>query len=287
MTVWFITGASRGLGLHLARQAAERGDSVVATARRPEIATEALAAVEAGSRLMVDELDVTDQKQAQQVTDRALTRFGRIDVLVNNAGRGLLGAVEEATDAECRAVFDINVFGLLSVTRTVLPVMRAQRSGHVLNISSVGGFAAGTGWGNYCATKFAVEGLSEAMRAELAPLGVHVTIVEPGVFRTDFLDESSLARTANIIPDYDGTVGNTRAWVNQHNHVQPGDPAKGAAAIMTIVGTDNPPTRFPLGADCIKRVEAKLHEVSREFNQWRELAASTAHEEPVFMKTSR
>lgn len=285
MTVWFITGASRGLGLHLARQAAERGDSVVATARHPDIATAALG--HTGNRLMVEELDVTDQEQAQRVADRALARFGRIDVLVNNAGRGLLGAVEETTDSECRAVFDTNVFGLLSVTRAVLPVMRAQRSGHVLNISSVGGFAAGIGWGTYCATKFAVEGLSEAMRDELAPLGVHVTIVEPGVFRTDFLDESSLVVTANVISDYDGTVGCTRAWAEQNNHAQPGDPAKGAAAMMTIIGADNPPTRLQLGADCVKRVETKLQEVSRELDQWRELATSTAHEEAISISASR
>jgi NADP-dependent 3-hydroxy acid dehydrogenase YdfG len=169
VSVWFITGASRGLGAEIAKAALAAGHDVVGTARDASAISDASLALT---------LDVTDEAQAKAAVDAAVERFGRIDVLVNNAGRGLLGAVEEATDAAARAVFDTNVFGLLNVTRAVLPVMRAQRSGHVLNMGSVGGFTQGPGWGVYGATKFAVEGLSEAMHAELAPLGV------PGTWRT-------------------------------------------------------------------------------------------------------
>ncbi|WP_308405361.1 SDR family NAD(P)-dependent oxidoreductase [Streptomyces sp. B93] len=181
--VWFITGASRGFGLEIAPRALAGGDAVVATARDPEAVRKALS--DAGERLLAAGVDVTDEAQAQAAVAAAVARFDRIDALVNNAGRGLLGAVEEADADEVRAVFDTNVFGMLAVTRAVLPVLRRQRAGRVINISSVGGFAAGTGWGIYAGTKFAVEGISEAMRAELLPLGIHTTVVEPGVFRTD------------------------------------------------------------------------------------------------------
>ncbi|CDR13181.1 oxidoreductase [Streptomyces iranensis] len=275
MKAWFITGASRGFGLEIARQALERGDSVVATARDPRTVEKALA--EGGDRLLALPLDVTDEQQVRQAADAAVDRFGRIDVLVNNAGRGLLGAVEEASDDEAQAVFGTNVFGLLSVTRAVLPVMRHQRSGRVLNISSVGGFTVGAGWGVYGATKFAVEGLSEAMRAELAPLGIAVTVVEPGVFRTDFLDSSSLHRTHRRIDDYTATAGGTRVWAEQNNHAQPGDPVKAATAMITVADSPEPPTRIQLGADCVARVEAKLEHVASELAQWRDLALSTVH----------
>ncbi|MEU4348210.1 oxidoreductase [Streptomyces sp. NPDC023838] len=275
MKVWFITGASRGFGLEIARQAVERGDSVVATARDPRAVEKELA--DGGDRLLALPLDVTDEGQAEGAVTAAMDRFGRIDVLVNNAGRGLLGAVEEVSDDEARSLFDTNVFGLMSVTRAVLPVMRERRSGRVLNISSVGGFTVGAGWGVYGATKFAVEGLSEAMRAELAPLGIAVTVVEPGVFRTDFLDGSSLHRTERTIDDYAATVGGTRAWAKQNNHTQPGDPVKAAAAVIAVADSPEPPTRIQLGADCVARVEAKLELMADELAQWRELSLSTAH----------
>ena len=275
--VWFITGASRGFGLEIARQALERGDAVVATARDPRGVEKNLPG--AGGSLLAVALDVTDEQEAQSAVARAVERFGRIDVLVNNAGRGLLGAVEEASAAEVRAVFDANVFGLLTVTRAVLPVMRRQRSGRVLNISSVGGFTASAGWGVYCATKFAVEGLSEALRAELAPLGIAVTIVEPGAFRTDFLDARSLARVGRSIDDYGATAGQTRVWADDTNHAQLGDPVKAAAAMIMVATTADPPSRVQLGADCIARVESKLATVTRELQQWRALALSTAHDD--------
>jgi NAD(P)-dependent dehydrogenase (short-subunit alcohol dehydrogenase family) len=274
MAVWFVTGASRGFGAEIVRLVLARGEQVVATARNPEAVRAAFP--DAGDALGVEALDVSDQKQAGTAVAAAVARFGRIDVLVNNAGRGLLGAVEEASDAEVRSVFETNVFGLLAVTRAVLPVMRRQRCGRVFNLSSVGGIAVGQGWGIYGATKYAVEGLSEAMRQELAPLGVQVTIVEPGVFRTDFLDSTSLHHTAQELDDYTATVGQTRAYAQTTNHAQEGDPVKAARAIVDMAQRERQPLRLQLGADCVARVEQKLAEITRELNQWRPVALATA-----------
>ena len=272
---WFITGAARGFGLEIARAALARGDAVVAAARDPRAITRALGTPEA---LLPVALDVVNERQAGEAVAAALARFGRIDVLVNNAGRGLLGAVEESSGDEVRSVFAVNVEGLLAVTRAVLPSMRERKAGRVINLSSVGGFAASPGWGVYCATKFAVEGLSEAMHAELSPLGIHVTVVEPGVFRTDFLDASSLVRTTSVIADYAATSGATRQWAEQTNHAQAGDPVKAAAAIVAIATTAEPPLRLQLGADCVARVEEKLAKVAAELDRWRPLALSTGYE---------
>jgi NAD(P)-dependent dehydrogenase (short-subunit alcohol dehydrogenase family) len=273
--VWFVTGAARGFGLQIARAALDQGDAVVAAARRPQDVERALGR---NGNLLAVELDVTNERQAQAAAEAALARFGQIDVLVNNAGRGLVGAVEEASQEEVRAVFAVNVEGLLTITRAVLPSMRKRRSGRILNISSVGGFAASQGWGIYAATKFAVEGLSEALRAELLPLGIHVTIIEPGVFRTDFLDSSSLVHVAKRIDDYNGTAGASRQWAESNNGGQAGDPVQGAAAILKIAAVANPPIRLQLGADSLARVEAKLKLVASEMEQWRALAESTAYQ---------
>jgi NAD(P)-dependent dehydrogenase (short-subunit alcohol dehydrogenase family) len=273
MSVWFITGASRGFGLQIARDLLDRGHQVVATARRAETVTDALGDNE---NVLAVALDVTDEEQARQAVQAAVERFGRIDVLVNNAGRGLLGAVEEATDAEVRAVYDTNVFGLLTVTRAVAPVLRAQRSGAIVNISSVGGFVSSPGWGVYASTKFAVEALSEALHAELKPLGVHVMVVEPGYFRTDFLDSSSLQIQQNRIDDYaDGPAGQMRITAGERNHDQPGDPVKAAEAIIDVVESERPPVRLQLGNDTIAAVEAKLAHVQAELAQWRSVSQST------------
>jgi NAD(P)-dependent dehydrogenase (short-subunit alcohol dehydrogenase family) len=193
---------------------------------------------------------------------------------VNNAGFGLLAAVEEATAAQVESVFRTNVFGLLNVTRAVLPVMRRQRSGHVINMSSVGGLAGFHGWGVYGATKFAVEGLTEAMVQELKPLGIHVTAVQPGFFRTDFLDGQSLT-SADAIADYADTVGQMRAYAERMNHKQPGDPAKLAKGILTLAALDAPPTRMPFGSDTLARMAAKASQMAAETAQWRDLSVST------------
>ncbi|MBU6418942.1 MAG: SDR family NAD(P)-dependent oxidoreductase [Proteobacteria bacterium] len=269
---WFITGASRGFGALIAEQALQRGDNVVATARNPGGIIERHGQL---ANLLALTLDVTNEAQARAAADAAVARFGWIDVLLNNAGFGLLGAVEESTAEEVERVYRTNVFGLLAVTRAVLPHMRRQRSGHVLNISSVGGYAASAGFGVYGSTKFAVEGLSEALAIELKPLGIHVTVVEPGLFRTDFLDASSLAASDASIADYAETAGATRRMAVTANHAQPGDPAKLARAILTLTDAEAPPLRMPFGSDTIRRIEAKNAFVAAELAQWRELAVST------------
>jgi NAD(P)-dependent dehydrogenase (short-subunit alcohol dehydrogenase family) len=276
--VWFITGASRGFGLEIARAALNRGDSVVAAARKPEEVEKALGKHE---RLLPVALDVTNERQANEAVAAALKHFGQIDILVNNAGRGLLGAIEEISADEVRSVFAVNVDGVLNVTRAVLPSMRTRRSGRILNLSSVGGFTAWVGWGMYSATKFALEGISEAMHGELKPLGIEVILIEPGTFRTDFLDSSSLARASRTIEDYEETVGQTREWARDTNHAQLGDPAKAAAAMITIATSQDPPVRLQLGTDSLARVEEKLKFVTQEMTKWRKLSESTDLEEPV------
>jgi NAD(P)-dependent dehydrogenase (short-subunit alcohol dehydrogenase family) len=272
MRVWFITGASRGFGALIAQEALAAGDAVVATARDPATVTARLGAHE---RLLATRLDVTSEVEAHAAVGAAVKQFGRIDILVNNAGYGLLGAIEEASAEETQRLFGTNVFGLLGVTRAVLPHMRRQRSGHIINLSSVGGYVGYPGWGVYGATKFAVEGISEALAGEVAPLGIHVTVVEPGFFRTDFLDETSLSRTAQHIEDYRDTVGKTRAHAADVNHGQRGDPRKLAKAFIKLVDSKNPPTRLPLGSDTVERIENKHAHVERELVAWREVATST------------
>jgi NAD(P)-dependent dehydrogenase (short-subunit alcohol dehydrogenase family) len=253
--VWFVTGASSGFGLEITRQALARGHAVVATARRTEVAAAALGAPR--DRLAVVPLDVTSEEAARAAVERAVEAFGRIDVLVNNAGRGLFGAVEETTLADARAVFEPNVLGVLAVTRAVLPVMRRQRSGHVVMMSSMGGFSSGAGFGVYAASKFAVEAIGEALAEELAPFGVRVTIVQPGVFETGF-GVSSTETASEPIGDY-APIGEA---VDQYDDGVPGgDPAEGAAAIVALVDLADPPLRLPLGEDAMERIRAKAEAV--------------------------
>lgn len=276
--VWFITGASRGFGLLIARDALARGDRVVAAARNPQTIVDALGV---HPNLLPVQLDVTKEAAAVVAAQAAIDRFGHIDVLVNNAGYGILGAVEETSADEVRRNYETNVFGLLNVSRAVLPSMRQRRSGHVINISSVGGYQAYHGWGVYGSTKFAVEGLSEAMAQELQPLGVHVTVVEPGFFRTDFLDASSLVETAARIEDYKDTVGAMRQFAAGANHAQPGDPARLSQALLKLADAEQPPLRLQLGSDTVARTYAKHQHVEKELAQWKELALSTDFEQPV------
>jgi NAD(P)-dependent dehydrogenase (short-subunit alcohol dehydrogenase family) len=270
--VWFITGASRGLGALIAQAALDDGNAVVAAGRHAEAIVERLGHSPA---LLPVTLDVTDEAQAKAAVQATLEKFGRIDVLVNNAGFGLLGAIEESTDADVRRMYDTNVFGLLSVTRAVLPAMRAQRSGHVINMSSIGGYRSAAGFGAYCSTKFAVEGLTEALHAELKPLGIHATVVEPGYFRTDFLDASSLVVAGEVIADYDATSGNVRRIAGSLNHNQPGNPARLATAMLELVDAPTPPLRLPLGTDTLKAIAEKNAYVAEETESWKTLSAST------------
>ena len=274
--VWFITGASRGFGLEVALDALQRGDLVVATARKPETIA---AAIGAHDNLYCLPLDVTDEAQAIAAADAAVARFGRIDVLLNNAGYGLLGAVEEASANEVERQFATNVFGVLNVTRAVLPHMRRAGKGHVINISSIGGYAAYAGWGVYGATKFAVEGLTEALAMELAPLGIHATVVEPGFFRTDFLDDTSLVRTRRELSDYAATVGAMRDFSTSANHQQPGDPKKLSRALLVLADSPEPPVRLPLGTDTVARIGEKNRSVEAELQRWLAVAVSTDHDD--------
>jgi len=270
--VWFVTGAARGIGLRIVEAALAAGDAVVATSRDAASLRERFAGNDA---LLPVALDVTDEKQAAAAVAAALERFGRIDVLVNNAGFGLLGAVEEASAEEVRRLYETNVFGLLNVTRATLPSMRERRRGHVLNISSVGGYRSGPGFGVYCSTKFAVEGLSEALHGELAPLGVHVTVVEPGYFRTEFLEPSSLTVSPRILADYAATAGAVRERAVQINQKQPGDPKRLAQALLALVASDTPPLRLPLGTDTLQVIAEKNAQVTAETAAWHALSAST------------
>jgi NAD(P)-dependent dehydrogenase (short-subunit alcohol dehydrogenase family) len=270
--VWFITGASRGLGALIAEAALADGNAVVAAGRNVTAIVERLGDSPA---LLPVALDVTDEAQAKAAVQAALEKFGRIDVLINNAGFGLLGAIEESTDADVRRMYDTNVFGLLTVTRAVLPAMRSQRAGHVINMSSIGGYRAAAGFGAYSSTKFAVEGLTEALHAELKPLGIHATVVEPGYFRTDFLDTSSLVVAREVIADYDATSGNVRRIAANLNHNQPGNPAKLAAAMIELVDAQTPPLRLPLGTDTLKAIADKNAYVAQETETWKGLSAST------------
>lgn len=272
MRTWFITGASRGFGELITKKALEAGDAVIAAARKTEGLAERFGN---HPNLLAIKLDVTNEEQAQLAVAAGIKRFGQIDILINNAGYGLLGGVEEASKEEIEPLFATNVFGLLAVTRAALPHMRGRRSGHVINISSIGGYEAYQGWGVYGATKFAVEGLSEALHQELKPLGIHVTVVEPGFFRTDFLDASSLVTSTNQISDYADTVGVMRDFASGANHGQPGNPAKLADAFLTLVNSVNPPLRLPLGSDTVARIEQKNRSVAAELEQWRSVALST------------
>ena len=270
--VWMITGASRGMGAEITAAALAHGDAVVATARKSSAITNA-----PGSQpgLLAVDLDVTNESAALQAVKLAMEHFGRIDVLVNNAGYGLAGAVEESSAEEVRSIFDTNVMGLLNVTRAVLPHMRSRRSGHVINMSSLGGYRVGAGFGVYGSTKFAVEGLSEALHAELSPLGIHVTVVEPGYFRTDFLDSSSAMEAKNVIADYAETAGKVRASARAYNHRQPGDPKRLAQALLTLVSAGSPPLRLQLGTDALTRVREKHVFVEQELQTWEALSRST------------
>lgn len=272
MKTWFITGASRGLGALIARRALDSGDAVVATARDPQ---SVIATLGDHPNLLAVALDVTDEAQAHAAAGAAIRRFGRIDILLNNAGFGLLGAVEEASSAEIETLYRTNVFGLLNVTRAVLPHMRRERAGHIFNMSSIGGYRSGAGFGVYCSTKFAVEGLSEGLSEELAPLGIGVTIVEPGYFRTDFLDARSLSVSPTRIEDYATTAGAVRDHAAALSHQQPGDPARLADAMILLAAADRPPLRMAFGSDTVAAIEAKNAFVAGEVAQWRSISVST------------
>ncbi|CAN5312487.1 SDR family NAD(P)-dependent oxidoreductase [soil metagenome] len=265
---WFVTGGSQGLGLVLVDHLLAQGHEVVATSR-----SLAALADKASDRFLPLKMDITDEADVKRAVEAALARFGRIDVLVNNAGYGLLGGVEEIGDAEARAIYDVNVFGLLNVTRALLPSMRANGAGRILNLSSVLGLIAGAGWGLYCSTKLAVEGLSEALAQEIAPFGVKVTLIEPGYFRTNFLN-GSLVTAETPIAAYYGV----RAVQDAHVQIagtQIGDPQRAAEAMVAIAAMDAPPLRQLLGSDAVAYARAKVAGLTAGFDHGEVLSLST------------
>jgi NAD(P)-dependent dehydrogenase (short-subunit alcohol dehydrogenase family) len=262
---WFITGASTGFGRVLAEEVLKAGGKVVATARNRDKVADLEAKFPQRAKALA--LDVTDAGQIDSAVTQAFAQFGQVDVLVNNAGYGLAGAIEEVSEAEYMPMFETNVFGLLRVTRAFLPHLRKQRSGHILNLSSIGGLVAGPGIGYYNATKFAVEGLSEALAAEVAPLGIRVTIIEPGPFRTDFLGRSGVVAKTRIA-DYDATAGNMRKYFAENDGKQKGDPLRAVHAMMQVVESPNPPLRLLLGRSALERLRSKLANWEKEIAEW-------------------
>jgi NAD(P)-dependent dehydrogenase (short-subunit alcohol dehydrogenase family) len=263
--VWFITGASTGIGRLLAEEVLKAGGKVVATARKLDTIADLEQQYPKAAKVLM--LDVTDPGQIDSAVTQAFAQFGQIDVLVNNAGYGVAGAVEEVSEAEFLPMFETNFFGLVRVTRAFLPYLRKQRSGHILNLSSISGLIGNQGGGYYNASKFAVEGLSEALAAELAPLGIKVTIIEPGPFRTDFLGRSGIM-AATRIADYDNTAGNNRKYFAENDGKQKGDPLRAAHAMMQVVESPNPPLHLLLGVSALQRVRAKLESWQKEIAAW-------------------
>jgi NAD(P)-dependent dehydrogenase (short-subunit alcohol dehydrogenase family) len=259
--VWFITGASTGFGRLLAEEVLKAGGRVIATARRGDQIADMVGQYPDSARVF--ELDVTKPDRILVVAAKAIAVWGRIDVLVNNAGYGIAGGIEEAKEEEFLPVFETNVLGLIRVTRAFLPQFRKQRSGHIINLSSIAGLVGQAGWGYYNTSKFAVEGFSEALAAEMAPLGVKVTIVEPGPFRTDFLGRSA-AMIKEKIPDYEESVGKTREYYYDMPGKQPGDPLKAVHAMMDVVESANPPLHLLLGALAYNRFKGKLERWAEE-----------------------
>jgi NAD(P)-dependent dehydrogenase (short-subunit alcohol dehydrogenase family) len=265
--VWFITGCSTGFGKELARLVLDQGWRAVVTARHLDRLT-GLASGHEENALAV-QLDVTDRAQIALAVRQAEEKFGCIDVLVNNAGYGYLAAMEEGEDEQIRAMFETNFFGLVAMTNAVLPGMRQRRSGHIVNFSSIGGLVSFAATGYYHATKYAVEGLSESLSIELAPLGIKVLIVEPGPFRTDWAGRS-LLESETVINDYDSTAGERRRQTHERSGKQQGDPVRAGKAIIDAVGSQNPPLHLLLGKPALEMGYRKLEALKKDFDSWRQ-----------------
>jgi NAD(P)-dependent dehydrogenase (short-subunit alcohol dehydrogenase family) len=270
---WFITGAARGLGAGIAQAALAAGHNLVVSSRRLEALQPLLD--QAPERVLALQLDVTDEQAGANAVEAALQRFGRIDVLVNNAGYGQLAPFEENRPEDAEKQFATNVFGVFNLCRAVLPVMRRQRSGHIFNISSVAGLAGMGGAALYCASKFAVAGFSEALSQEVAQFGIHVTAVEPGGFRTDFLDASSAQFGGRSLDDYAAFTAKVKASAVAGNHQQTGDPLKLGEALLILAASAKPPVHFAAGSDAFKVASDKLSRSAAELDQWQGLSRTT------------
>ncbi|WP_184543567.1 SDR family NAD(P)-dependent oxidoreductase [Mucilaginibacter sp. FT3.2] len=270
--VWFITGASKGFGLSLVKQLLDAGQLVAATSRDQQ---ELIGAVGSGSSDFLPlQVDLVNESSVSLALQHAYETFGRIDVVINNAGYGIGGAIEELTDTETRQNFDVNVFGTLNVIRFVMPYLRKQRSGHIINISSIAGITGGTGWAVYAAAKSAVIGLSEVLALDVKALGIKVTVVAPGAFRTSFLTSGSLAVTKNPIADYADVRTSHCKYLNM-NGQQAGDPEKAASAIINVAYEENPPLYLLLGGDAYNRSLTKLDNLYKEIHQWEDTTCAT------------
>ncbi|ARS35555.1 oxidoreductase [Pontibacter actiniarum] len=271
--IWFITGVSSGFGRTLAEEVARRGDKVIGTVRQHR-QLEEFNAISPGNTFAYM-MDVTNADGVRATVDAAVKHLGRLDVLVNNAGFGFLGAVEEASVQEFREVMETNFFGALQVTQAVLPHMRRQGSGHIIQMSSVAGFRSTQGFGVYNASKFALEGMSEALAQEVAPLGIRVSIIEPGPFRTNFAG-SSIKGAKQELPEYEGTARVFKNNILGYAGEQEGDPVKAAQVLLQVVDSDNPPLRLPLGQTAYDGVRRKLQQVEQDLQNWEHTATKTS-----------
>jgi len=275
--VWFVTGASKGLGLTLVKKLLSIGHNVAATSRNLSDLSKAVGEYENFLPLAVN---LISEESVESAISQTISKFGQLDIVVNNAGYGMLGALEELSDKEARENFDVNVFGSLNVIRKALPQMRKQQSGHIFNISSIGGFSGNfPGFGIYCATKFAVAGFTESLAAEAKSLGIKATIVEPGYFRTEFLTSGSLAVPKNPIDAYKEVRDSQAAHQNDINNQQPGDPAKGVDVIIAAAESENAPLHLFLGPDAYQVANAKIADVQKDMEDWKALATATNFDE--------
>lgn len=273
--VWFVTGASKGLGLTLVKKLLQNGYRVVATTRNPELLME-----EIGSSpdvFLPLAINLTDDNDVKIAIEKSIAHFGKIDVVVNNAGYGQIGTLEELTDEEARQNFDVNVFGSLNVIRNVMPHLRAQKSGTIFNISSVGGLFAGfAGWGIYCATKFAVSGFTEALAEEVKAFGINAIVVYPGYFRTGFLTKGSVKTPENSIQDYQAARQSEQAHLEDISGNQPNDPEKAADVLIAMSKEENPPVHLLLGNDAYGILKNKIELITKDVEQWKSYTLSTA-----------
>jgi len=272
--VWFVTGASKGLGFELVKKLLSDGFKVAATSRTVESLTDAFG--EVSENFLPLSMNITDNNDVKSALDKTVGHFGNVDVIVNNAGYGQLGTLEELSDAEARANFDVNVFGTLNVIRNAMPYLRAQKSGNIFNISSVGGYYGGfPGWGVYCSTKFAVAGFTEALAEEARDFGIHATVVYPAYFRTDFLTKDSVKTPENSIEAYEAARNSEKAHLDEINGNQPNDPEKAADVLIQISKEENPPVHLLLGVGAPEFLNNKIEAITKDAKNWEDLTLST------------
>ena len=273
--VWLVTGASKGLGLSLVKKLLKEGFRVIATSRNKHALIQGLGDV--SDLFLPIEVNLSDNEDVKNAIATSMTHFGKLDVIVNNAGFGQIGTLEELTDEEARSSFDINVFGSLNIIRNAMPYLRQHKSGHIFNIASIGGFSGGfAGWGIYCATKFAVAGLTESLAEEVKGFGIKATVVYPGYFRTDFLAKGSVQTPQHTIAAYEAARQSEQAHLNDIDGHQPNDPDKAADALIAISKSENPPVHLFLGSDAYDIVYKKIDILTNDVEQWKSYTLSTA-----------